>query len=66
MNQGEVSYEMAYTYDEQGIMSRVTYGAPGEGDKQFSEYLSIGAVPLGSQYYHGNLFIPDDLETLAL
>lgn len=46
MNQGEVRYEVAYTYDEQGIMSRVTYGAPGEGDKQFSEYLSIGAVPL--------------------
>ena len=37
VNQGEVRYETAYTYDEQGIMSRVTYGSPEEGDKQFSE-----------------------------
>ena len=43
---GEVRFEVEYTYDEQGIMSKVFEGAPDDEAREVYEYLAVGAVPL--------------------
>lgn len=43
---GEVRFEVEYTYDEQGIMSKVFQGAPDDEAREVYEYLAVGAVPL--------------------
>lgn len=42
----EVRFEVEYTYDEQGIMSKVIQGAPDDEAREVYEYLAVGAVPL--------------------
>lgn len=42
----EVRFEVEYTYDEQGIMSKVFQGAPDDEAREVYEYLAVGAVPL--------------------
>lgn len=42
----EVRFEAEYTYDEQGIMSKVFQKAPEDEAREVYEYLAVGVVPL--------------------